>query len=97
MRFFSVKKYRLFLLICLIAVFFFGSKCYYDSINSDSMPVAAYEIKQVYASGKIVGIYEQTSGVLVVDIATIKDKDGDECSPCNGKLKSGDYIYSING
>lgn len=96
MRFFSVKLYRFFLLLFLIAVLWFGGNCYYESTQKDSITVSSTETKQVYASGKIVGIYEQTAGVLVVDTATIKDKDGNECSPCKGKLKSGDYIYSIN-
>ena len=51
----------------------------------------------VYACGRLTGIYEQTNGVLVMDVVSIEGKDGKKHSPAKGKIKSGDYILSANG
>ena len=51
MRFFNVKLYRLFLLLCLIAVLWFGGNYYYESVQKESITVSSTETKQVYASG----------------------------------------------
>lgn len=52
---------------------------------------------QVYVSGKVVGIYEKSQGVLVLDTETICDKDGNECAPSKNKIHAGDYIHGVNG
>lgn len=97
MRLFNVKIYRYFLLLCIVGILWFGGNCYLNALEKESVAVSATDRAQVYASGKIIGIYEQTAGVLVVDTAMVKDKENNECFPTKGKLKSGDYINSIDG
>lgn len=50
----------------------------------------------VYASGVPVGIYVRTKGLLVLGSQEIKTSQG-SCSPARHRLKSGDYILSVNG
>lgn len=52
---------------------------------------------KVYPSGRVVGIYGQTNGVMVQRAATVKDANGNACCPAEGKLMTGDYIYEVNG
>lgn len=47
--------------------------------------------------GEPIGIYVKTEGVMVVDIGEVTDENGRIYSPCEGKLKQGDYITSIDG
>lgn len=96
MRFFLLNRYRLFLIIFLIFVILAGT-FFYRTNESRSIPAWLGEKEYLYASGDIVGIYEQTQGVLVVDTAKVVDKMGNEVSPAKGRIKAGDYIYSING
>lgn len=51
---------------------------------------------KVLLGGIPVGIYMETKGVLVVDTAEIEDAAGNEQSPAEHIVKSGDYIMSIN-
>lgn len=55
------------------------------------------KITGVYACGRLTGIYEQTEGVLVVNIAEVEDEYGTKHTPGKGKVKCGDYIISVNG
>lgn len=66
------------------------------ALNKD-VPTFSCADNEVYVSGRLVGIYEKTKGVLVLDVAMIKDAEGNECSPCRRKIRSGDYIVGING
>ncbi len=52
--------------------------------------------RQVYASGRIIGIYGATSGVLVLDTSPIEAEDGLNYEPAENKVFSGDYILAIN-
>lgn len=54
------------------------------------------EITKIYACGRLAGIYEQTKGVLVVDIARVEDENGKMHSPAKSKIKCGDYIIKID-
>ena len=54
-------------------------------------------VEGVYACGRLTGIYEQTEGVLVVNTTEVTDEDGKKVDPADKKVKSGDYILSVNG
>lgn len=72
--------------------------CYlYNVIPLKTVQVSVVSPKEIYASGKTIGIYEKTSGVLVLDSGVVKDEYGDECIPAKGLLEKGDYITRING
>lgn len=58
--------------------------------------VSVVEEQSVYASGRIIGIYEQTQGVLVLKTTEIKNMEGIEVSPAANKVMSGDYITKVN-
>ncbi len=51
---------------------------------------------KVYVSGKVIGIYGQTNGVLVLGTSTVEAVNGLNYTPAENKLKSGDYIISVN-
>lgn len=51
----------------------------------------------VYAGGEAIGIYVKTDGILVLGTAKIADVWGNECSPAQNLVQSGDYIVSVNG
>ena len=51
----------------------------------------------VYAGGMPIGIYVKTDGILVLGTAKIADVWGNECSPAQNLVQSGDYIVSVNG
>ncbi len=55
------------------------------------------EEKYVIPSGEPIGIYIKTDGVFVVNTEIVDDVEGGHTSPCEGKLKQGDYIVSIDG
>jgi stage IV sporulation protein B len=47
--------------------------------------------------GSPIGIYVETDGILVLGSGRITGDDGLNYEPINNKLKSGDYILSVNG
>ena len=51
----------------------------------------------MYAGGEAIGIYVKTDGILVLGTAKIADVWGNECSPAQNLVQSGDYIVSVNG
>lgn len=53
--------------------------------------------KKVSPSGKVVGIYVETNGLLVLETDTFTGIDGANHSPSGNKLYEGDYILSANG
>lgn len=67
-----------------------------DSSNNGN-DTSQNKITGVYACGRLTGIYEQTEGVLVVNIAEVEDEYGTKHTPGKGKIKCGDYIISVNG
>ncbi|MCD7981110.1 MAG: SpoIVB peptidase [Clostridiales bacterium] len=55
------------------------------------------EDTQVIPCGVPIGIYMQTEGVYVVDVAEFTDIDRNTVSPAKHILQSGDYIVAVNG
>lgn len=59
--------------------------------------VMVVEREKVSASGKPIGIYVKTEGILVLGTANVTDAAGKEQRPAQNLIKSGDYIVSVNG
>lgn len=59
--------------------------------------VNVVEGTRIYASGRVIGIYEQTNGVLVLKTTEFHNRDGQVCNPAGNKVMSGDYITAVNG
>jgi stage IV sporulation protein B len=59
--------------------------------------VSVISPQSVYASGRVIGIYEQTSGVLVLKTDSVSDASGVVVSPSENRVLSGDYICGVNG
>ena len=53
--------------------------------------------QELIPCGNPIGIYVETDGILVLGSGRITGEDGLNYEPINNKLKSGDYILSING
>ncbi|MCD8132804.1 MAG: SpoIVB peptidase [Clostridiales bacterium] len=53
--------------------------------------------EQVIPCGIPIGIYVQTAGVYVVDLAEIETERGGAASPAKHVLKTGDYILEVDG
>lgn len=52
--------------------------------------------KKVIPLGKIVGIYVNTNGILVIDTGEVVDMNNNKRIPAKHKLLSGDYILKLN-
>ena len=52
---------------------------------------------EVLPSGEPIGIYVKTNGIMVLGTSIITGMDGTNYEPASNKLKSGDYITSVNG
>lgn len=59
--------------------------------------VMLVDADSIYTSGMPIGIYAKTDGVLIIGTGTVTDEVGRECKPAENRVKSGDYIVSING
>lgn len=55
------------------------------------------ESTKLYPVGSPIGIYVETDGILVLGSGRITGDDGLNYEPIDNKLKSGDYILSVNG
>ena len=66
---------------------------------SGNIPTAQTNGNQQYAipSGKTVGIYVNTNGILVIDTVDVVNLHGEKESPAKNKLMPGDYILKLNG
>lgn len=58
--------------------------------------VNVVEKTKVYVGGFPIGIYLQTEGVMVIGTGVVSAKDGLNYEPALGKIKSDDYITSLN-
>lgn len=59
--------------------------------------VTYVEGNAVFSSGKTIGIYAKTDGVLVIGNGKITLENGEEVCPSENLLHKGDYILSVNG
>lgn len=55
------------------------------------------ESTKLLPCGCPIGIYVETDGIMVLGSGRITGEDGLNYEPVNNKLKSGDYILSVNG
>lgn len=69
---------------------------FYFEINEE-ISVSKLEEKEVFPSGQIVGIYTKCDGVFVIDTCEIETSNGEFVDVTENKIKTGDYILSING
>ena len=61
-----------------------------------TVQVEAVEEAYAIPCGCSVGIYMETDGVLVIDSASVHDRNGNEVRPAENILQSGDYILAVN-
>lgn len=66
-------------------------------IGIKSAEVDIVEKQSLIPCGFPVGIYVETKGVMVIGTGSVSSLDGDKSSPAENIVKSGDYVYSING
>lgn len=52
---------------------------------------------KVIPVGKVVGVYVNTDGILVIDTGEVTDLAGKKHTPAKNKLMKGDYIKKLNG
>lgn len=65
-------------------------------IHFKDIKVTPTEADSILVSGSSVGIYMETSGVLVIDTGEILSSDGQIQDPAKNLLKPGDYIVALN-
>lgn len=61
-----------------------------------TVDVQVIQDKMLTPAGIPIGIYVKTQGVLVIGVGEFTGEDGQECSPSQYILHSGDYITQIN-
>lgn len=59
--------------------------------------VSVISAQSVYASGRVIGIYGQTQGVLALRTSEVPDAQGMLVNPAENKVLPGDYICAANG
>ncbi len=65
--------------------------------NFKNISLDVIDTKELIPCGTPIGIYVETDGILVLGSGRITGEDGLNYEPISNKLKSGDYILSING
>ena len=68
----------------------------FGKIPFKDIKVTPTEADSILVSGSTVGIYMETSGVLVIDTGEILSEDGQMQDPAKNILKPGDYIVALN-
>lgn len=68
-----------------------------ENENTTAASEQAETVHMVMPSGKPIGIYVKTDGVMVIGTGEVKTKTGESCCPCMNLIESGDYITAING
>jgi stage IV sporulation protein B len=58
--------------------------------------VSVTSAQSVYASGRVIGIYGKTSGVLALKTQEVTSADGSLVSPAGNRVLPGDYIRAVN-
>ncbi|MDD3747024.1 MAG: hypothetical protein PHD70_11205 [Anaerostipes sp.] len=51
---------------------------------------------KVIPSGKLIGVYVETNGILVLDTDTVTGIDQVNHKPAEGKIRKNDYILKVN-
>lgn len=69
----------------------------FGTIPLKKIKVHVVDTKKVVPSGKVVGVYVETKGLLVLETDTFTGIDGASHAPSNHKLYEGDYILAVNG
>ncbi len=64
--------------------------------NFKNISLDVIETRELIPCGTPIGIYVETDGILVLGSGRITGKDGLNYEPISNKLKSGDYILSVN-
>lgn len=59
--------------------------------------VSAIPDTKLVPGGNVIGVRINTDGIMVLGIGSVKDKNGDKISPCDGLLKAGDLIIKADG
>jgi stage IV sporulation protein B len=65
-------------------------------INFKQVELGVIDPLELIPSGKPIGIYVETDGVMVLGTGVINAEDGLNYEPSLNKLKSGDYITEVN-
>lgn len=68
-----------------------------ENDNTTASSEKTETVHMVMPSGKPIGIYVKTEGVMVIGTGEVKTKTGEICCPCLNIIESGDYITAING
>lgn len=68
----------------------------FGKIPFKDIKVTPSDADSILVSGSSVGIYMETSGVLVIGTGEILSKDGQMQEPAKNLLKPGDYIVALN-
>ena len=66
-------------------------------INFKKVNVDVVENIELIPAGKIIGIYIETNGIMVLGTGSVSSEDGLNYEPALNKIRTGDYITSING
>ena len=69
----------------------------FGKIPLKKIEVSVVKEENVIPSGKVVGVYIETDGLLVLDTDTFAGIDGANHAPSSQKLYQGDYIMAVNG
>ncbi len=75
----------------------YSAVCYLlGFIPMKEIEVSVVAEQAVYASGRVVGIYEETNGVLVLQTTSVEALNGVEYEPAVNRILEGDYITHVN-
>lgn len=69
----------------------------FGAIPLKNINVKVVDNQKVIPSGKVVGVYVETDGLLVLDTDHFTGENGIDHAPSKNKLYQGDYIKKING
>ncbi|MCM1105891.1 MAG: SpoIVB peptidase [Blautia sp.] len=71
--------------------------CYlFGILPVKEVEVSVVEGEELYAAGRVVGIYGATQGVLVLASSPVETAEGDRVEPAKNLVFSGDYIVAVN-
>ncbi len=95
------RWYRRFLIMIILLVSIFGTGLSIEQLKTEyeKQQVSTGEVsnQMVIPGGMPIGIYMKTDGILVLGTDSIQSSDGQEFSPAEKLVKSGDYIVGFNG